>query len=130
MKMDTSEKTETDGLETKVPTAEEEISPTETSLYKSGTSIRSVEYIPQTMQESLEDRASKSQVETDRVARYVLIGCLILIGASHIAQLVAGWMVAPVFPDGADKTLDTIKYVATIIMGYLFGKSASKMRDN
>ena len=125
----TSGTTESGGLVTNEPIEEEEIEPSAPHTAKAKPTVRAKEYIPQTMQESLDDRASKSQVETDRVARCILVGCLILIGTSHVAQLVAGWISSPVSLDGANATLDTIKSVATIIMGYLFGKNALRARD-
>ena len=122
--MDTSEKTENDGLLISTPKSEEEIEPAEAEVIMSEISVRTKEYVPQTLQENLDDRASKSQAETDKIARHILVGCLVLIGLSHIVQLIAGWCSSPVFSDGANATLDTIKYVATVIMGYLFGKNA------
>ena len=123
--MNTSEKMEHDGLIVSTPTAEEEIEPTEANrISKVPVSVRATPYVPQSQQEAAEDRKSRSQAETDRFARWILTGCIVLIASSHLAQLIAGWKSIPLFSDGANSTLDAIKYFATMIMGYLFGKNS------
>jgi len=126
--MCTSEKMGKDGLAS--PDTGEEMEPEAAKAIKREVTVSDSEYKPRTMQETVEDRTSKSQIETDRIARWVLVGCLVLIGASHIAQLIAGWVSEPLFSDGANATLDTIKYVATIVMGYLFGKRLLAQANN
>ena len=106
------------------PVAEAEVAPTEENAIKPRASVQVEEYAPKDAQEAAAERESKSQAATDKFARWILVGSLLLIGLSHIVQLVAGWTSSPIFSEGATNTLDTIKYVATIVMGYLFGKNA------
>jgi len=123
--MNTSEKTENDGLTISPPDTEEEIEPNESVRVKnSAMDVRATQYAPQTMQETVDDRASQSQVTTDKFARWILVGSLVLIAASHSYQLFAGWTSLPVFSEGANNTMNSITYIATTVMGYLFGKSA------
>ena len=123
-KMSTSEQTEQGYLAVKQPVEEAEIAPTKQNVIKPQASVHAEEYAPKDAQEAAAERESKSQAATDRFARWILVGSLLLIGLSHIAQLIAGWTSSPIFSEGATNTLDTIKYVATIVMGYLFGKNA------
>jgi len=115
---------ETDGLVVSPPVAEEEAEPTSQNVIKSNVTVRTMQYTPKNAEEAASERESQSQAATDKVARWILIGSLILIGVSHIVQLIAGWRSTPIFSEGANNTLDTVKYIATIVMGYLFGKNA------
>jgi len=127
-KMSTSGKTGPDGLDVSVPTAEEEAEPVESIEVKNTmTAVQTAQYIPKTIAEAIDNRASESAAETGKFARWILVGSIALIALSHIAQLFAGWTSAPVFSEGANTTLDVVKYIATTIMGYLFGKHALKL---
>ena len=83
------------------------------------------EWVPQNVDEYERQRESISRATTDTVARWILIGCVCVIGVSLLVEFVADWVGVSLDSPRIDGILDIIKYIALTIMGYLFGKNVA-----
>jgi hypothetical protein len=53
----------------------------------------------------------------------ILAGCSGIFAVSHILQIIAEWNGVVLNSPRLDTTLNVIGYIATAILGYLFGKA-------
>jgi hypothetical protein len=114
-------KTAEDGSDNETPSVE--IEPPRSSKQKQ-TSVSPRLYAPKTIAEDSEQRDSISHAETDKAARKILYCCVAVIALSYGFQFYATWRGAPIDSPALNSSFDAIKYFATTIMGYLFGKGS------
>jgi hypothetical protein len=81
-------------------------------------------YTPKSIDEDLLQREASSRYGTDKVARRILVLCILVMIAGFAMEFAAGWAGISFESQSMNNSLDAIKYIAATILGYLFGKSA------
>ncbi|MDR2502509.1 MAG: hypothetical protein LBC78_04595 [Oscillospiraceae bacterium] len=81
-------------------------------------------YEPQNIDEYSKKIEADNAAQTDKTSRKILWMCLSLLAAVVVGEAVLGILKIPIESKRIDTVLDTVKYITSTVMGYLFGKGA------